>query len=1192
MTTLFDLQPNIVKSSPDIVSPVATPLTFLPSVPSNVSLGNPVNTNTKLDTANKTVDKGNLIDYYLKQANGNNAPEYLYGTKEETRYDNPYLQFTPKVQGAYDTEDAYAKYQGTGERLLNAVVKTGATAGATFISTFSDIPNQIDAIRKGEASKMFEETSTFGSTQRWLHGMEDKFPNYYSQWERDHPYLSAIPFYGTGGAMNFWGDKILKNAGFTIGGLAAALVTDTAIELATEGLATPATLILAGKQISNAIKPLKNLFRGLSKASVLGKVEEVSGLAQTSKNLVTGIKAANSTYNIKKAGQFALTLYSSSQGEAMIEGYNTYVDTKTKLLQESVDQGKQLTPELISGIEQSAGSAGKVDMLINLALLSAGNLIQFPKIVGWAGKSDILKKLDTPFLDIVKKEGLEVVNNWSRKQAVKNIIKGSLLHGILPEGFEEGSQYYVGNSLHDYYIDKFNGKAKKGMLDYMVNAIPKTLDDPQFWQESILGALSGGIMGRVLPGGEIKHIIKTNSNEYNERYKSTIQKTLDTFNNSVKDLTHLGEIVEHGETGTSTEKFQTAYKALFSTVRDAAKYGVLDSLKENLKELETLPVEEYNKLFYTDSLNNPESLRSETAKLAALKKINNEVGNIENDLIQIEKFFPTNPFTTDKVAQRIMTKFKVDKSQIGNVQEKLFDDFKENTAYQMSRLRNTVGRITDIKNELRLGVPITDENFGQTYAVLTNLTDEKAVKQYLRFKDIQIGALKDQEDYYRQIGDNQSAVELKRNSDRINQLKEKLVDAKFETKDQQDSVSNLILEEEMGVGQARVVRIMEQLQEAREQEQIANNTEAEIQTAQDTPEVIAEAQIDVVAEMEQPVDEQVEPKEEPAESTPPKPNRIAFGKVLAFNEGETFVLPESPLRAKEFTVLSKNDSQVIVRGDNDKDYIFSPFNIREINSQDGEGSVVYYESFFDFSPTLKGKAIVEEPTTGKNLIEQDRNRLKNRLTKLLQNKQTTTEIIDGTYVVPGVQIDSDNQGWYYTEYRFKYNKDGKNYFEKNKVYVDKKIPVSTVSFKEGKVFTSLSEQPIEAKESKKSTIEEPSSPKIKVTKIVNGEIVEEQIENNEDEDTQSGNMVRIVNGEIAESNPKVTRIVNGEIVEEETTPKMTRIVNGEIVEEGQANRVQSQEENIIKFMEGKEDMRELFNVLSGAIKLNQIQIVC
>ena len=113
-------------------------------------------------TQTKTIEKPDTnltLQYFLSQAKPINVPLYEYGFEEEKRYSNPYLQFNPKPLGGYDTEDIYANFQGSGEQLWNALVKTGATAASSFISSFSTFGSSIDAIRKGQP---FDEESVLG----------------------------------------------------------------------------------------------------------------------------------------------------------------------------------------------------------------------------------------------------------------------------------------------------------------------------------------------------------------------------------------------------------------------------------------------------------------------------------------------------------------------------------------------------------------------------------------------------------------------------------------------------------------------------------------------------------------------------------------------------------------------------------------------------------------------------------------------------------------------------------------------------------------------------------------------------------------------------------------------------------------------------------------------------------------------
>lgn len=200
-------------------------------------------TNTQAGVQAKP-DSNKTFEYFLSQAKTPNAPLYEYSFEDEKRYSNPYLQFNPRPLGGKDTEDIYAGFQGGGEQLWNALVKTGATAGSSFVSSFSSMGSSIDAIRGGQP---FDEDSVLGQTQGWLRELENDYPNYYSAWEREHPFQSALPF--SGGFTNFWGDKVLKNVGFTAGSLASSFLVDVGINLATGGAGTPATFILAANHI-------------------------------------------------------------------------------------------------------------------------------------------------------------------------------------------------------------------------------------------------------------------------------------------------------------------------------------------------------------------------------------------------------------------------------------------------------------------------------------------------------------------------------------------------------------------------------------------------------------------------------------------------------------------------------------------------------------------------------------------------------------------------------------------------------------------------------------------------------------------------------------------------------------------------------------------------------------------------------
>ena len=826
---------------------------------------------TQYEEGKPVVDNSKAFDYFVNKAKVDNAPLYEYGIEEEKRYSNPYLQFNPRPLGGVDTEDIYGKFQGSGEQLWNSLVKTGATALTSFVSSFSTFGDSIDAIRGG---KPFDEDSVLGKTQGWLQELENKYPNYYTEWEREHPYLSALPF--SGGFTNFWGDKVLKNVGFTLGSLASSLLVDSGIELATGGGATPASFILAASQIKTALSPLKNAFRSLSKVSTLNKVDDLMGVARVGEGINSGLKGMNQAYNLKKAIQFAGTTYFAAQGESMIEGYQQYYQTKADLYKQELDKGT-LTPDKIGEIEKTAQEVGNITTVLNLPIVMASNLLQFPTIFG--GKN-ILKQFDSPFLDVVKKEGLSVVNNYSRKQAWVNTMK-EISKDFLSEGGEEGYQTYVGNSVHDYYLDKFNGTATTTLADYLGKQLPKQVNDEQFWQSFVIGGISGGLMGAM-------HPIKTNligAKERTDKAVQALQPVYDRFNSAVKDYVHFAENLEFSGDDNTVNQFQSAHKALFSTVHDSLKFGIYDNFQDNIDDLKSMPVEEYNKLFGNEF--------NEQQKFNQLNSIQKESEKIKSDLTEVNKFFQKNPFDSPYIMKRLQDLYKVDQTQAKNIQTKLFEDYKELTAYNISRLRNTRGKINDIETELKT---IGLEN--SILPILYNLDNKEGANQYKRFKAIQLNTLRDEIDYYKEL--DQPITELNLKVNNLDKLIKELdkYDKEFKEGDS-EKLRQLIFNEELGERQLITEEaFVKKQEELVKQQEIAVNTSQDLETQTTKPEEKVKEMVETIAKI----------TPEPVEVKPPQsPNKLnTFNKNFSDLEvGDQFELALSTEQGV-FTLTSTN----------------------------------------------------------------------------------------------------------------------------------------------------------------------------------------------------------------------------------------------------------------------------------------------
>jgi len=370
------------------------------SIDSNGAVSNTTNPLSLFDTIAQNISK--LPD---------NAPAYQYTTQQEKRYSNPNLQFTPTNILGTDTEDIYGRYQSAWDQLGNAVVKFGANTVGTFASSFLTIPATLDLIRSGKYVDAFAEDHPFAGVQNWLTALEDKYPNYYTEWERDHPYLSAIT---PTGAANFWGDKVVKNIGFSIGGLAAGLVQDSLIELATAGTATPATFIAAANQLNKFRSNLFRGFRNLTKGA--DKIDDIIDASRVTGNLAKGLQVSKLS-QVGTGARFAGISYLNAQGESFIEGYHTYIDTKKQLLEEAIQSG-DTSPETLSKIEQLSQDAGRYTTGINLPILTLSNWFQFSNLL--YGKAMLGEAIGKQFVKTeLTDTGIKYVSDFTLKKGLK-----------------------------------------------------------------------------------------------------------------------------------------------------------------------------------------------------------------------------------------------------------------------------------------------------------------------------------------------------------------------------------------------------------------------------------------------------------------------------------------------------------------------------------------------------------------------------------------------------------------------------------------------------------------------------------------------------------------------------------------------------------------------------------------------------
>lgn len=466
--------------------------------------------------------------------------------------------------------DMRANEQSGFNKVLNGTIKMLSTAGTTFLDNTIGF---VWGLGQGVANLADEDEDTNFWKGLWDNdfnkammsaqdAMEKIAPNYYTQKELENPWYKNIF------TANFWGDKFLKNMGFTMGSVASMAV----------GLGDIGALAGAGTT-------------ALTKSIALGKT-------------LKGTKLANSMIRgSERAGQIAQKLVNtaiSAHGEAAIEAINAVKANEEAFLQNldnwkkgKIQEAQQwyeanmFLPgayeeymnrlhEIDLGTEQAMTendatmrSLGNSVYGMNMLLLGITNNLEFGKYIkggfnqnkGIAGGARVLvdgtQTTDLRAAGRAMAEGKKV--SFGADESLKKIdaskiggIVGGTLARNIEEGFEEGAQNLISDSGQMQAQAKVNVNLKNWskkhenslfaqslnpeVTDDLVNRSKAFINawnenfgngfDAPGWEEVFLGALTGGIgtlgfridnkTGRVVPswqGGFWEEISK-----YREEY--------------------------------------------------------------------------------------------------------------------------------------------------------------------------------------------------------------------------------------------------------------------------------------------------------------------------------------------------------------------------------------------------------------------------------------------------------------------------------------------------------------------------------------------------------------------------------------------------------------------------------------------------------------------------------------------------
>lgn len=616
---------------------------------------------------------------------------------ENQRYEN--------YQRNVDLENIYGLNQTWADQLANGVIKMGGLAVGTFFQSFATIPNTISAIKNGKLSDLSGGADGYeAAIDNWTKNLEDAFPNYYTREEQRHPYLAMLPF--APGSANFWGDKVLKNLGFTAGAIGGALVQDAAIGAVTEGVGA---LPLVSAQLGKAALFLNKIFTGTNNVEKALDIAKGAGVAA---DKILDVKKLGDVAQYTKVAngfRYGMALYGSARTEAAIEARDSYRTVREELLKQyRIDNlGNDPTGADAEEIEDYATSAMNTRFGVNMALLTASNAIQFGNLfksftsANKAVTGQLTRELED-FGRIGLKEGSKDVFEAKLSTGIRERVWESIrpkLANVLTEGvYEEGGQYAAEKGVYDYYTRKYKNLSDPrnretwNTLNETVNSTVKGLKD-QFGtseglENMIVGAISaivsGGILGRIdASKGQNKEArLQSSINILNQYGLTGILSN--QYDNTLSSANIAKEMDEAAKSGDIFKYKNLKNDMFFNFVQSRIPSGMHDVTVEQLKMLKDLDKEEFEKSFGMDFSSSNKAT------------VNDYVDALIDEANEIKKISDSIDFTFKNPFKKIDDpKSPEDATEVMN--HLLFNQWKGELTYLAAKVPHLSGRLSSIQ---------------------------------------------------------------------------------------------------------------------------------------------------------------------------------------------------------------------------------------------------------------------------------------------------------------------------------------------------------------------------------------------------------------------------------------------------------------------------------------------------------------
>lgn len=453
-------------------------------------------------------------DVKLKTYNYDVSLDDAYVQLNSGNYVSRFENFIPNT----DNETRFANQQSTGEKWLNGVAKFGTNTLNTVIGgTIGTVYGVGKMVSEGSMQSVFD-----NDFSRYLDDlntkMRYKLPNHYTKQERNTSFNV--------GTANFWADKVLGAAAFTVGAIVSEGIWATATggaSLTTASARWAGRLGKAGKWSSKIIGK-EATKKGLSSYKSWMKKPLFNAYKKTGLiNKDAAILASRTAEGLNTA-RFLLT---SSGYEAGVEALHYKKEAEENFHRTFYElNGRQPNNQEISDFRENVENSANAVFGGNMALLSVSNYAMFGSLFNLKNpfkqtSKGINRRLFGIGVEETTEKGvfkaLTPTKNQKLFSGVYSIGKPLFTEGIFEEGgqgsFSKGANHWIESS----YNPKYNGTTID-IMEAMYEGMADTYGTKEGWEEIGIGFIIGGgasiIQGKGKPL-DLKQIQEARKNQEN-----------------------------------------------------------------------------------------------------------------------------------------------------------------------------------------------------------------------------------------------------------------------------------------------------------------------------------------------------------------------------------------------------------------------------------------------------------------------------------------------------------------------------------------------------------------------------------------------------------------------------------------------------------------------------------------------------